>query len=102
MLFPPLFLFSEKNLHLLHLISLQKMKKISYTPLRRYLWLSVMQAGPEKVMLNLYNKVLTAEPILKYWSFLENFFFAEFFFLFLLTIYIYSPKKMSNVIFSFR
>ena len=62
-MFPPLFLFREKNLHPPDLMSLQKMKKkkIGYTSLYRYLRSSVMFAGPEmgdRFILNLYNKVI--------------------------------------------
>ena len=49
--FHPFFLFSEKNFHLFYLISFFKKmkKKLGHTSLCRYLWSSVMLAGPEKV-----------------------------------------------------
>ena len=84
-MFPPLFLFSEKNLHLLHQISLQKMKKkkIGYTSFYwLHLWSSVMLVDPEvgdHSMLNLYNKSDPLSQIQKLWGFLQNFFFADIF-----------------------
>ena len=62
----------------------KKWKKIGYMSLCRYLWSSVMLAGPEvgdHFTLNWYNKMM---PLLKFYNiggFLENFFFADIFFL---------------------
>ena len=56
-----------------------KKKKFGYKSLGCYLWSSVMLAGPEvgdHFMLNLYNKVIPLQ-ILKYWNFLQNFFFVD-------------------------
>ena len=57
-------------------------KKMVTRPFSRYLWSSVMLAGPEvgdHFILNLYNKLIPHPKILKYWGFLQNFFVANIF-----------------------
>ena len=72
-------------------------KKIGDTSLCRSCWSSVMVAGPklgDSFTLNLYNKVIPHHQILKYWDFLQKFFFAD---IFSGCLQVFAKKKKNRI-----